>query len=193
MSEYLSELSTAKKAATEAAEVIRKYQRSNRFSVSFKGKNDLVTDADIKAEELILSIVKKNFADDHILAEESSDLSELRDGRTWLIDPIDGTTNFAHGFPIYCVSIAWWENGSRQMGLMLEVESSEPCAALAGKGTSLNGERIRVSGLYDPRYALIGTGFPSNDLSLSDNYLAFFKFFMEHTKGLRRPGASSYD
>src|SRR5699024_10483774 len=193
MSEYLSELSTAKKAAAEAAEVIRKYQRSNRFSVSFKGKNDLVTDADIKAEELILSIVKKNFPDDHILAEESSDLSELPDGRTWLIDPIDGTTNFAHGFPIYCVSIALWENGQPQMGLVLEVESNERYTALAGKGAYLNGEPIRVSGLDDPRHALIGTGFPYNDLSLADNYLAFFKMLMENTQGVRRPGAASYD
>src|SRR5699024_1843930 len=132
MSEYLSELSTAKKAAAEAAEVIQEYQASNRFSVDFKGKNDLVTDADIKAEELILSIVKDRFPDDHILAEESSDLAELPEGRTWLIDPIDGTTIFAHGFPIYCVSIVLWENREPKMGLVLEVESSERYAALAG-------------------------------------------------------------
>src|SRR5699024_6379479 len=125
MSEYLSELSTAKKAAAEAAEVIRKYQRSNRLSVSFQGKNDLVTDADIKAQGLSLSIVNKNFPDDHIVAEESSDLSDLPDGRAWLIDPVGAPTDGAHGFPTYWVSIAVWQNGQVQRGVGREVHSNE--------------------------------------------------------------------
>ena len=193
MSDYLSELSTAKKAANEAANIIRKFQSSNSFSIDFKGKNDLVTDADLQAEEKILSIIRNNFPDDHILAEESVEKLALPEKRTWIVDPIDGTTNFAHGFPVYCVSIGLWENKQPQMGLVLEVARDECFTALSGKGAFLDGHPISVSTVDEPRHALIGTGFPYNDFSMVDNYLHFFRMLMENTQGVRRPGAASYD
>lgn len=112
MSDYTFELSVAKKAAKSAAKIIRKYQRESSFSIDFKGKNDLVTEADVKAEEEILSHIRNEFPDDKILAEETSQQVAMPSGRAWLIDPIDGTTNFAHGFPIYCVSIGLWRTRS---------------------------------------------------------------------------------
>lgn len=193
MSDYTSELNTAKKAAKSAAQIIQKYQRDNSFTVNLKGKNDLVTEADVRAEEEILSFIRKEFPSDHILAEETAQKDSMTDGRTWLIDPIDGTTNFTHGFPIYCVSIGLWENKKPQMGLVLEVANDECFTALAGKGAFLDGNPISVSKRENPEDALIGTGFPYNDLSLMDNYLQFFRMLMTSTQGVRRPGAASYD
>lgn len=193
MAEYQNELETAKKAAESAAGLIRNYHSDNNFSVDFKGKNDLVTDADIAAEREIISILEEAFPGDQIMAEETaSGLSSLKE-RTWLIDPIDGTTNFAHGFPIYCVSIALWEDQAPKVAVVLEVPMDECFTAVAGEGARLNGKEIRVSGLKNPENALIVTGFPYTDLSLVDNYLDFFYWLMHNTQGIRRPGAASYD
>lgn len=193
MSDFTIELNVAKKAAKKAAQIIKDFRNKNSFSVKFKGKNDLVTEADVKAEEAILAVIEENFPKDYILAEESSDTLELPDGRTWLIDPIDGTTNFAHGFPVYCVSIGLWEDGEPKMGLVLEVSRDECFTAIEGKGAFLNGNPITVSKQDDPSNALVGTGFPYNDLSLMDHYIAFFRMLMTTVQGVRRPGAASYD
>ena len=193
MSDFTIELNMAKKAAKSAAKIIRKFQKDSNFSIDFKGKNDLVTEADVRAEEEILSVIEKEFPYDHILAEESSVEQEMPEGRTWLIDPIDGTTNFAHGFPVYCVSIGLWENCEPKMGLVLEVSGGECFTAIKDKGAYLNGNPISVSKIDNPANALVGTGFPYNDLSLVDNYLQFFRMLMTNIQGVRRPGAASYD
>lgn len=193
MSDFLSELQLARKAAKSAAELIQAYRKNNDFSVDYKGKNDLVTEADVKAEEQILSVIRDEFPGDHILAEETAHKDTMPEGRTWLVDPIDGTTNFAHGFPIYCVSIGLWDHREPQMGVVLEVASGECFSALAGKGAFLNGDPISVSKLEDPGKALVGTGFPYNDLSLMDNYLRYFRMLMSSTHGVRRPGSAAYD
>ncbi|NGP88111.1 inositol monophosphatase family protein [Fodinibius halophilus] len=193
MSDYTAELNIAKQAAKSAAEIIKKYQRDRNFSVDYKGKNDLVTEADVKAEKEVLSVIEKEFPDDHILAEETAGELSLPEGRTWLVDPIDGTTNFTHGFPVYCVSIALWDQKEPQMAVVLEVSGGEIFTAVAGKGAYLDGNPITVSKLTDPKDALVGTGFPYNDMSLVDNYLKFFRMLMENIRGVRRPGAASYD
>lgn len=192
MSNYSEELQVAKKAADTAAEIIRKFSQNRNFEVEFKGKNDLVTDADLASEKKILELIKEAFPDDAIMAEETANEFKLPD-RTWLIDPIDGTTNFAHGFPIFCVSIGFWENQQPKVGVVLEVSHNEQFWAVAGKGAYLNDRPVQVSPLEDPAGALIGTGFPYNDLSLKDNYLRFFEWLMHRTQGVRRPGAASYD
>jgi len=193
MADFTIELNVAKKAAKAASQIISKYQRERNFSVDYKGKNDLVTEADVTAEEEIVSIIQKAFPEDDILAEETAEQATLPQGRTWLIDPIDGTTNFTHGFPVYCVSIALWDNGQPKVGLVLEVTSNECYTALVGKGAYLDGNPITVSKLEDPKKALVGTGFPYNDLSLVDNYLKFFRMLMDNIQAIRRPGAASYD
>lgn len=193
MSDYQKELKVAKRAAGAAAELIRGFHSDNSFTVNFKGKNDLVTDADVAAENKIISIIEEVFPDDQILAEETASDRISLQNRTWLIDPIDGTTNFAHGFPVYCVSIAMWEEESPKVGLVLQVPMEECFTAVAGEGAWLNGNDIQISDLQDQQNALIVTGFPYTDLSLVDNYLEFFRMLMHNTQGIRRPGAASYD
>lgn len=193
MSDYIAELNTSRRAAKKAAKIIEQYQNDSNFTVDYKGKNDLVTEADLKAENEILSIIREEFPEDHILAEESSEEKILPEGRTWLVDPIDGTTNFTHGFPVYCVSIALWEDREPKTALVLEFNRDECFTALEGKGAFLNGNPITVSKVSEPKEALIGTGFPYNDFSLLDNYLSFFSMLMKSVQGVRRPGAASYD
>jgi myo-inositol-1(or 4)-monophosphatase len=187
-------LETARKAAEKAKEVITWYDSNrSRMDIGLKGKNDLVTEADETAEEEIIKVIREAFPDDAILAEESASETALTDRRTWIIDPIDGTTNFAHGVPIYCVSIAMWENRSPQTALILEVCRDEWYTAEAGKGAWLNGKKISVSDISSPGESLLATGFPYRDLEIVDAYLELFKAFMHDTRGVRRPGSAAFD
>lgn len=192
MSEYSKELQVAREAADSAADIIKHFQNT-QFTIDFKGEHDLVTEADVKAEEEILSVIQKHFPDDNILAEESTENKPFTSGRTWLIDPIDGTTNFAHGFPIFCVSIGMWENKLPKVGVVLEVTSGDYFTAQVGQGAYLNEERISVSSNPKPKNALIGTGFPYTDLSIVNNYLEMFHSLMYKSQGVRRPGSAAFD
>ncbi|MDX1673127.1 MAG: inositol monophosphatase family protein [Balneolaceae bacterium] len=193
MKDYSEELELARQIARDAAELVRNYTLDRNFDVEFKGKNDLVTDADLETENLILEKLSEAFPDDQILAEETSKNHILPEERTWMIDPIDGTTNFAHGFPVFCVSIALWEEQEAKIGVVLEVNKEELFHAVKGEGAYLNDRPISVSSVEDPQYAMIGTGFPYNDLSLIKNYVRFFEWLLYRTQGIRRPGAASYD
>ena len=193
MLDYTKELEIAKKAAFEAADLIREFQEQKKVDIDFKGRNDLVTNADIAAEEKILEIIRSSFPNDNIMAEESAAENVVPEDRTWIVDPIDGTTNFAHNFPIYCVSIGFWENSQAHAGVVFEVSNGELFEAVRGNGAYCDGEQVQVSATALARDSLIGTGFPYNDLSLVDNYVAFFRWLMEKTQALRRPGAASYD
>jgi myo-inositol-1(or 4)-monophosphatase len=186
-------LEVATNAANAAAKIIRKYAKESSFNVSLKGKNDLVTDADLASEQKIIECIKQSFPDDEILAEESEQKDKLPNGRVWIIDPIDGTTNFAHGFPAYCISIALWVNKEPAVGLVMEVANDELFYAVEGEGAFRNGEPIQVSSQNDPASSLIGTGFPYKELDLVDNYLKLFKRMMEVTHGVRRPGTAAWD
>ena len=186
------ELEIAKVAARDGVRVIKEY-RKNGITIQEKGFHDLVTDADLAAEKAILAVIRENFPDDDILAEESADYNSLSDKRTWIIDPIDGTTNFAHDFPIYCVSVALWEKREPKIGVVIEVNREEEFTATAGGGAFLNGKKIEVSTTSVPRNGFVATGFPYNDLSLVDPYLSLFRVLMEELQGIRRPGAASYD
>lgn len=193
MSNYRKELKAAEKAASEASKIINEYADKASLNVQLKGKNDLLTDADLASEKKILEIISEAFPDDAILAEESSQRTELPEGRIWIIDPIDGTTNFAHSFPAYCVSIALWEQKSPKVALVLEVAKQELFTAVEGEGAYLNGSKIHISENDDPSASLIGTGFPYRDLHLVDDYLKLFKRMMDKTHGVRRPGTAAWD
>ncbi|MCP9292920.1 inositol monophosphatase family protein [Gracilimonas sediminicola] len=190
---YSKELEVAKQAAKEAATIIGEYADKTSLDVKLKGKNDLVTDADVNSEKKIIEVIEEAFPNDHILAEESQARASIPEGRIWIIDPIDGTTNFAHSFPVYCVSIALWENREPKVGLVYEVANDELFTATEGGGAYLNEERIWISQNEDPSSSLIGTGFPYNNLNLVDNYLKLFKRMMEKTHGVRRPGSAAWD
>lgn len=193
MPNYSKELELAIRAAKEAAEIIRTHNRNQSFDVGFKGKNDLVTDADLASEKKILSLIRDAFPDDEVLAEETEQASSISDDRTWMIDPIDGTTNFAHGYPVYCVSIGMWINKEPKVGVVLEVNSNDLFTATSGNGAFLNEQPISVSGLKDPAGSLIGTGFPYNDLSILSSYMRYFEWLLHNTQGVRRSGSAAYD
>lgn len=190
---YHKELDIARNAAREAASIIRSYRKDESFSIQLKRKNDLVTDADLASEKKILEIIKSAFPEDQFLAEESNTHTSLPNGRVWIIDPIDGTTNFSHGFPPYCVSIAFWENGIPKVGLVLEVANDEWFWAVEGEGAYLGDERISISKIIDPSKALIATGFPYSQFDLVDPYLQVLKNMMQKTHGVRRAGSAAYD
>ncbi|MGM0588606.1 MAG: inositol monophosphatase family protein [Bacteroidota bacterium] len=189
----MTDLELAQQAARKAADVIRDFQTQKSFSVKLKAKNDLVTDADVATEEAIVKLLQSERPDDQILGEETVEGQHIPEGRVWIVDPIDGTTNFAHGFPIYCVSIALYEDGAPQAGIIYEVNNDEMFAAAKGQGATLNGSTITVSKRDTLERSLLGTGFPYNDLSLIDEYLELFRYLMSHTQGVRRPGTAAYD
>ena len=186
------DLDIALKAARAGVNTVKEY-RKKAINIRQKGFHDLVTDADIAAEETILGIILDNCPDDIVLAEETADNDTLNNSRTWIVDPIDGTTNFAHGFPIYCVSVALWENKQPKVGVVIEINRDEEFTAVKGEGAWLNGEPIRVSEKENHKHAFVATGFPYNDLSMVDSYLDMFRHLMQQLQGIRRPGAASYD
>ena len=186
------DLEVALKAARAGVETVKDF-RNKALNIKQKGFHDLVTDADLAAEKTILGILLDNFPGDVILAEETADNDTLSDERTWIVDPIDGTTNFAHGFPIYCVSVALWENREPKVAVVIEINRNEEFTAVKGGGAKLNGVDIAVSEKDDHKHAFIATGFPYNDLSLVDPYLKLFRHLMHQLQGIRRPGAASYD
>lgn len=188
------DLEIATEAARSAAGIIKSFSNSEEsLDIRYKGRHDLVTKADVASENEIISIIKKHYPEDVFLAEETSDKAEITDQRTWIIDPIDGTTNFAHNFPTYCVSIALYENMQAKVGVVLEINRNELFTAIKGEGAYCNGQQLHISSLETPEEALLGTGFPYRDLGLVDEYLDLFKVFMHETQGVRRPGSAAYD
>ena len=193
MQNFSKETELAIKTAQEAASLIRTYRQKQNFTIKSKAKNDLVTDADIASENLIKEAISSSYPNDIIMAEESNEERLLTDERTWIIDPIDGTTNFSHGFPSYCVSIALWEQKIPQTGVVLEVANDELFAAEKAKGAYLNGEQIHLSSITNRADSLIGTGFPFRDMEVIDDYLALFKQLLYDCHGVRRPGSAAFD
>lgn len=193
MANYSKELSVAKEAVYEAADIIQSHQNNQDFKVNFKGLNDMVTNADVESEQKIMEMILDQFPDDQFIAEESEQEVIDLDGRNWIIDPIDGTTNFVHGFPVYCVSIGFWEDGEPKVGVVLEVNSDELYWAVEGEGAFLNEDKIQVSALDDPQHALVGTGFPYDKKDSMGDYLQLFRYLLHNTQSIRRPGAAAYD
>ncbi|WP_069130961.1 inositol monophosphatase family protein [Rhodohalobacter halophilus] len=187
-----NDLKVALNAARKGVEMIKSFE-TKKLNTREKGYHDLVTDADFETEKAVLSVIKDHFPEDKILAEETEAHEHLTDSRTWIVDPIDGTTNFAHDFPIYCVSVALWIDKKPAVGVVIEVNRNEEFTAVAGEGAFLNGEQISVSNTHKSRDAFIATGFPYNDLSLVDPYLQLFRHLMEEVQGIRRPGAATFD
>lgn len=188
------ELNVAIEAANRASIVIKSFtDKANSHSFELKGRHDLVTAADVASENEIKHIISQAFPDDLFMAEESHSGVGLTDSRTWIIDPIDGTTNFAHGVPFYAVSIALYINKEPQVAVILGVVQNELFTAEKRKGAFLNGVGISVSSVSKNTDALVGTGFPYRDLSVLDDYMKVFNVLMHETHGVRRPGSAAYD
>ena len=156
-----------------------------------KRRNDFVSEVDRSAEAAIIQELRGKFPDHAILAEESGaqGASEFE----WIIDPLDGTTNYLHGFPQFSVSIALRHRGRLEQAVVYDPLREEMFTASRGRGAQLNDRRLRVSARPGLEGALIGTGFPFRDHRHVDAYLGMFRAMLEDTAGLRRPGSAALD
>jgi len=189
-------LTTAIKAARRAGSIINRASLDlESFTVSRKRHNDFVTEVDRAAEAAVIEIINRAYPDHAILAEETGEAGN-RKGTSeyrWIIDPLDGTTNFIHGFPQYAVSIALEQKGLITQAVVFDPSRNELFTASRGRGAFLNDKRIRVSRRTKLAESLIGTGFPFRDLKHLDSYIATFKALTRQTAGIRRPGAAALD
>lgn len=164
------------------------------FSIELKGEINLVTSADQQAEALIASRLKKGFPEFGFLAEEAGALSgPAAADAVWVVDPLDGTTNFAHRLPVYAVSIALWENGKPVLGVVYHPALKELFWGVKGKGAFLNKKRMAVSRTADPNAALLSTGFPYDLRASRENNLDYFAAFATRVRAIRRMGAAALD
>jgi myo-inositol-1(or 4)-monophosphatase len=185
-------LNTAVKAARRAGEIaIRQLKHLDEIDVRNKGISDFVTKVDEAAEECIIETIQKYYPDHAFLAEESGQRGESE--YTWIIDPLDGTTNFIHGFPVFSVSIALRIKGRLSIGVIYDPNRQEFFTAIRGRGAQVDGHKIRVSGRRNLEDSLIGTGFPYRSHDRMTSYLAMLEQVMLNTSGIRRPGSAALD
>ena len=186
-----SSLQTAREAALEAGEVLLRYHVSRDFQVSKKGPINLVTEADVAAEQVVVRRIREAFPGHQILAEEQGKL-EGDPEFCWLIDPLDGTTNFAHGYPMFCVSIGLEVEGEVELGVVYNPVSRELFSAIRGHGAFLNDSRIHVSQEAALPDSLLVTGF-SYDMAEIQKNLRLFEKMMMHSRAVRRDGSAAMD
>ena len=183
----------AVRAARAAGNIIvRNMDRIDRIKIATKRSNDFVSDVDRQAESTIIDILKQAYPDHGIYAEESGRRDAAADYQ-WIIDPLDGTTNYLHGFPQFSVSIAVKHRARLEAAVIYDPLSQELFTAARGEGAQLNEKRIRVSGYQGLKGALLSTGFPYTDQSYLDTYLETMKALMAPTAGIRRPGSAALD
>ncbi len=162
-----------------------------RVRVEYKGEVDLVTEADRASEALIIDRIRKEFPDHGVVAEEGGGY-EGSSGYCWYIDPLDGTTNFAHSFPVFCVSMGLEKDGQMVAGVVYDPTRKELFSAEKGAGAKLNGRPIQVSAIAGLSEALVATGFPSRKRHENPNIHLYHQFNM-NTHGVRRPGSAALD
>jgi myo-inositol-1(or 4)-monophosphatase len=187
-------LATCVAAAARAADIVRA-GAANRASLRWESKaeSDFVSEVDRNAEQAINEIVAARHPEARVLGEEFSPAMSDRAGLVFVADPLDGTTNFLHGFPWYAVSIAALVDDVIVAGVVLNAATGELFTATAGGGARRNGQPIAVSTIAEPRRALLGTGMPFKDDSRIDEYLLMLPRIMGDTAGIRRPGAAALD
>ncbi len=185
-------LNTAVKAARRAGNLIVRYvDHVDRLDVTEKGRNDFVSEVDRLAEDEIVSLIKAAYPHHAILAEEGGAISGQE--YEWVIDPLDGTTNFLHGFPVFAVSIAVRRNSALQHGVVFDPLRNELFTASRGGGAHMNDHRIRVSRVFRMGNALLGTGFPFKHLEHLDSWIPTFKAALTASSGIRRAGSAALD
>ena len=163
-----------------------------KFGVSFKGDSDPVTEVDHRSEQAVLEVLNRYCPDDAVVREEGGGRLP-RNGRVWLVDPLDGTSNFIRGFPWMSVSVALWVENAPAVGVVVDVVNGNEYTAVAGEGAWLNGLRIGVSTVGDLAEALIVTGFPYNRSERAEICDTRFRRVLGTAQGIRRLGAASLD
>tara|TARA_R110002110_G_scaffold404606_1_gene623150 strand:+ start:175979 stop:176812 length:834 start_codon:yes stop_codon:yes gene_type:complete len=189
-------LNIAIKAARTAGKIIIRAEDDIRsLTIREKGRNDFVSQVDQIAEKAIIELIRKNYPEHQILAEESgASHTEINNNiPLWIIDPLDGTTNFLHGFPQYAVSIAIKYEGKLQHAVVYDPSRDELFSASKGGGAQLNGKRIRVSKIDRIEKALLGTGIPYTTFHNLEKYLNSFQKIVPKCVGIRRAGAAALD
>ncbi len=189
MSVMTPEVRLAVKAASAAAEVILNSEL-NPGSVRHKGQVNLVTEVDLAAERAIRAVLSAQTPEIQVLGEEEGGGEAAT---RWVVDPIDGTTNFVHGFPVYGVSVALEVDGQSTDGVVLDPVRGDVYWASTGRGAWCGSERLRVSEVSELSNALVGTGFAYDRRERADFYLSYVKAVMERAQGVRRAGAASMD
>ncbi len=186
-------LNIAVKAARRAGNIINRASTDlSHVKVQAKSANDFVTEVDRAAEATIIDVLHEAYPGHGILAEETGSTGPASEYQ-WIIDPLDGTTNFIHGFPQYAVSIALAKNGVVEQAVVFDPVANDLYTASRGAGAFLNERRIRVSRRTRMSEALIGTGFPFREFDNVEAYLAMFREVTQKTAGIRRPGSAALD
>ncbi len=187
-------LNFAIETAREAGKILlEKFGR--KISVQKKGEINLVTEADFASEKHIIERIKSHYPKHSILAEESGETAAFvagDDAWKWIIDPLDGTTNFAHGYPCWCVTIAAEHNGEIVLGVTFDPTRNDLFAAEKGRGATLNGRKIQVSDTAELKDALLVTGFPYDVLG-RENFTRHITGFVQKSRGIRRDGSAAID
>jgi myo-inositol-1(or 4)-monophosphatase len=191
-------LNIAVKAARRAGSIINRAALDRtKLEIRAKRANDFVTQVDRAAESAVIDVIRQAYPDHDILGEESGALpgksTAAKAEYRWIIDPLDGTTNFIHGFPQYCVSIALEHRGAIQQGVIYDPSKNELFTASKGRGAFLDDRRIRVTRCANLKDALVGTGFPFKELSRLDLYMKQLKLMMRDSAGVRRAGSAALD
>jgi myo-inositol-1(or 4)-monophosphatase len=185
-------LNIAIRAARNAGELIQRASNNiEKLTIDQKGQNDYASEVDRMVEQEIIKAIRTSFPDHSILAEESGE--HHGNDYVWVIDPLDGTTNFLHGFPQYAVSIALKHKNKLELGVIYDPCRDELFTAERGGGAMLNNRRIRVTKQNSLRGALIGTGFPFKSMENIEPYLSMFKAISADSAGIRRAGAAALD
>ena len=172
-------------------QIIRYMDHVQDLPVNSKGRNDFVTEVDRTAETVIIDTIRKSYPDHAFLAEESG--THGKSEFQWVIDPLDGTTNYLHGFPQFAISIALKYRGELDQAVIYDPLRQELFTASKGRGAQLNNRRIRVSKQQSLESALLGTGFPFGDTDKLEVFINSFRAIFPYTSGIRRAGAASLD
>ena len=180
-------------SAALAAGKIQRDRSQKIGKVSPKGSRDLVTEVDILCEQEVIRVIKKRFPDHQILAEESGASEGNSSPSKWIIDPLDGTINYAHGFPCYCVSIGLEHEGEIIVGVVYNPNMDELFVAEKGKGATLNSDPISVSSIPKLEDSLLVTGFTPEVVHSLDDNMDAFRDFMKASQAVRRPGSAAID
>jgi myo-inositol-1(or 4)-monophosphatase len=165
---------------------------NRRFAITYKGRINPVTEFDIKAERHIIASIRKQYPDHDVLAEESTAKSSHSPYR-WIIDPLDGTVNYAHGFPVFCVSIALEYDGQVMLGVVFDPIHGELFSAVAGRGAFLNGKRVHVSRENRLERSMIATGFAYDVGTAVRNNIGYFGRMVRKAQAVRRAGSAALD
>ncbi|MDB9823298.1 inositol monophosphatase [Deltaproteobacteria bacterium] len=185
------ELNIAGQAARESGKILNDLF-GKVTNIEKKGEIDLVTEADFQSEKAVMEIINSNLPKDNILTEETGEQGKNSE-RLWILDPLDGTTNFTHSFPFFAVSIALQVDKEVVLGVVYNPCTEEYFEARKGEGAFLNKKPIRVSQTKDLRESLMATGFPYSVIKDPNRVMGLLKTMIVHVQGVRRPGAASID